>query len=46
MYKHNCVLCLRQHHLKCIWNISFIDRFLGTKKINYCPQYIKIIGKN
>jgi hypothetical protein len=45
MYKHECVKCLERHYLKCIWNISFIKRFFGTKEILYCPEYINIMNK-
>jgi hypothetical protein len=46
MYKHECVQCLKTHHLRCIYNISFIDRFFGTKNIIYCPEYLSIINYN
>lgn len=42
MYKHECVLCLREHNLKCIFNVSFLDRFFGTDEVKYCPQYNNI----
>jgi uncharacterized protein (DUF1919 family) len=43
MYKHNCVKCLVKHNLKCMWNIRFIDRFLGNDGVKFCPEYIKNI---
>jgi hypothetical protein len=45
MFKHNCVECLEKHYLKCMWNIGFFDRFFGTDKVKYCPEYVKIIEK-
>ena len=44
MYKHDCVKCLIEHNLKCIWNIPFKDRFLGNEKVYYCPEYVKIMN--
>ena len=46
MYKHDCVNCLINHKLKCIWNIGFIDRFLCNDNVKYCPEYIKITKLN
>ena len=43
MYKHECVVCLRSNNLKCKFNISFLDRFFGTDKVKYCPEYNSII---
>lgn len=45
MYKHDCIVCLETHNLKCIWNISFMDRFLGNDNVKFCPEYIKIMKK-
>lgn len=42
MYKHLCVKCLREHGLTCIWHIGFFDRFFGTDKIKYCPEFNNI----
>jgi hypothetical protein len=50
MYKHECVKCLTNHYLKCVWNIGFWDRFFGNDKVRYCPEYNLIVqgvrGKN
>lgn len=43
MYKHECVECLLSHGLKCIWNVSFINRFFGTDEVKYCTEYNAII---
>lgn len=43
MYKHECVKCLTEHKNKCIKNISFFDRFLGTEKVTECLEYKNII---
>jgi hypothetical protein len=43
MYKHFCVECLLKHGYKCMWSISFFDRFFGTNKVIYCPEYIRIM---
>jgi len=45
MYKHDCIVCLETHNLKCIWNIRFVDRFLGNDNVKLCPEYIKIMKK-
>ena len=39
MYKHYCIMCLVLHKYKCICNISFSDRFLGTDKVKNCLEY-------
>jgi hypothetical protein len=44
MYKHECVVCLRENGLQCKFNISFLNRLLGTDKVKYCPEYINIIN--
>jgi len=46
MYKDDCVECLKIHHLKCMWNIPFKDRFLGNDNVKFCPEYIKITSKD
>lgn len=43
MYKHECVECLTKHGFKCMWNVSFLDRFFGTDKVKYCSEYLKIL---
>lgn len=43
MFKHECVECLKAHNLKCIWNIRFIDIFLGNNKVKYCVEYNNIL---
>jgi hypothetical protein len=45
MYKHECVKCLTIHNYKCIYEISFIDRFFGTEKVVYCPEFLNRIKK-
>ena len=43
MYKHECVVCLREHGYKCLMGISFFDRFLGTNKVINCFEYNNIL---
>jgi hypothetical protein len=45
MFKHDCVMCLRIHNLRCLWHISFFNRFFGTDKVKYCPEYAVIMRK-
>ncbi len=37
-------MCLAKYNLRCIWNIRFIDRFLGNENILYCSEYAKIMN--
>ena len=46
MYKHECVMCLKNNYGICKFNIGFWDRFLGNDNVKFCPEYLKIMNNN
>jgi hypothetical protein len=45
MYKHECVVCSKEHGHKCILAISFYDRFMGNDSVIFCMEYVKRMEK-